>query len=258
MEEANTMSAAVDAVVRRTGRLDRRTDIVAWVRGIIRELQVQAFFEADFYEDQFIANNDPYTWSEPQWFRQMRTVSYPHLFDPQGNVIYPRFKMPGRQVNQGLAQDRYIYYKAQDYFVFLGQSGAMTPGVMLQTPGPHEFPINVGYYRYAPGLAYYLSTEENGNTPARPAQYDILLQAWTYNTVNGIDYNATTELQETARNLVTNWVLFRWYDVVVEGTSSRVFAAYNDQRNRQSYATYLVGKADIKRGEARAAMAGEI
>lgn len=258
LTESNTMSAAVDDVVARSGRLDRRTDIVAWVRGIIRELQVQAFFEADFYEDQLIATADPYTWTAPQWFRQMRTVMYPELVDQQGNPIYPRFRMPGRQNQLGLAQRQVFYYKAQDYFVFRGQSGLPSGHASLAAPGALSFKINVGYYTYSAALGYYPPEAENNNQVTRPAQYELESQTWVYNTVNGIDYSATVELQQAARQLVTNWILFRWYDVVVEGSLSRVFAAYNDERNRQAFATYNVGKKDILRGEQRAAIAGEI
>lgn len=234
--ETGTLSAAVDEIVGRSGRPDRLTEIVQWARASMRESQVRAFFERDFIEDQISVNSDPYIWTRPVGFRQMRTVSYPEIIDSHGEAIYPRFQQPGR----ALRKKKYFYYAGTDYFTFAGHGRGLPPSNNLQTI------INVGYYSYFPKIAYYAVAD-------RPARYSLEDQAWWYK-----DETLDAAGQEAARNKVTNWMLFDWYELVIEGSLAKVYKTYQDPRSVTSFALFKSYQNDLLRGEARAAMAGEI
>lgn len=230
--EIATMSAAVDAAIQRSGRPDRRADIISYLRQTLREIQSLAYFERDLIEDQLTANADPYTWDVPNGFRMMRTVEYPGLFDPQGHTVYPRYMPPGRHLR---GHDVY-YYRSGDYYVFAGHgasSGSTTS-------------INIAYYRYALPLAYYATVAD------RPARYFLETESWTYATAS------TDDEKETARNQVTNWLLFHWYDTVIEGALAKVFKAIGDERAVSTFALYKSLQNTLLQGESKAAMGGEI
>ena len=61
MTELNTFSAAVDDVVVRSGRVDRKADIIAFVRETIRELHALRVCKNDLTEDTLTADADNYT-----------------------------------------------------------------------------------------------------------------------------------------------------------------------------------------------------
>ncbi len=245
MTEINTFSAAVDDAVIRSGRPDRKADIVAFVRASIREVRVLALFQKDFVEDQLLATSDPFIWVLPQGFRTMWTVSYPALVDQQGYPIYPRAKLPSR----GLRGVEHYYYQSGDSMVFAGVAASANLSPTLTAP------INIAYFEYGKKLPYYdlLTTGV-----VRPAVFTLETDAWTYNVVDGIDYDSTPELQQTARELVSNWPLFDWYDTVVEGTLAKILKVVGDTRAVSSFALFSSFKKDVQKGEAMFAVGGEV
>jgi len=231
--EVNTFSAAVDDCIARSGRIDRRADIISYLRLSMRESQVLAFFSADLEEDVISSvTADPHIWTRPVVFRQMRSVQYPGLYDAQGVPIFPKFLEPGKIQQR---HDHY-YYESGDSFVFAGMANGASS---LNTT------INVAYYKYFNPLPYY----EAG---ARPATYDLETLAWTYLTAT------TAAAQEAARALVTNWMLFKWYDMVLEGALAKLFKAIDDPRQQATYALYKQLQTSLLRGESRAAMGNHI
>ncbi len=241
MTEINTFSAAVDDTVLRSGRRDRKADIVAFVRASVREVRVLALFQKDFVEDQLAATSDPFVWQTPQGFRSMWTVNYPALVDAQGRPIYPRAKKPSR----ALRGVEHFYYQSGDSFVFAGVANGAVG----------TFPINVAYYEYGRKQAYYDLFVDG---VIRPATFSLETDSWTYNIVDGIDYDSTPELQETARLLVSNWALFDWYDAVVEGSLAKILKVVGDTRAVSSFALFSSFKKDVLKGESQSAVGGEI
>ena len=232
--ETGTFSAVIDDAIARSARPDRRADIIQWARASMREAQVIAFFERDFIEDQITAVGDPYIWTRPAYFRQMRTVRYPEIRDGHGNSVYPRFVQPGR----ALRNFNYFYYAGTDYFTFAGQSRGL-PNTTTSTF------IDLGYYSYFPRLAYYKVAD-------RPARYSLEDEAWWYK-----DETLDDAGKEAARNRVSNWMLFDWYELVMEGTLAKVFKTFGDSRAVSSFALFKSYQKDLLAGESRASMAGE-
>lgn len=215
--EINTFSAAVDDVILRSGRSDRQADIISFVRVTIRELQSLRFFRNDLTEDILIATSDNYVWEYPQEFRVMRTVRYPH-FDPRGQRIYPPEILPGQKQKDYT----YFYYGGPGYYTFAGTSNLDE--------------IDVAYYSYLRKLAYY-------EAATRPARFYLETNDWEY-------LSAGTDAEnEAAREKVTNWLLFNYYDYVVEGAMAKILKVVGDDRAPSSFALYKSYQMSLQDGE---------
>lgn len=213
MTEINTFSAAVDDVIIRSGRPDRRADIVAFVRTTIRECHVRSYFRNDLTEDSIVAPQDGYVWEYPQEFRMLRTVRYP-LVNRRGESIYPPEVLPGK--NQ--RDKTYFYYGGPGYYVFAGISALDK--------------IDIAYYSVSKKIAYY-------EKAARPAVFSVEDDAWTYLTAT------TPEEKIIAEAKVSNWLLFNYYDLIVEGCMAKTLKVVGDPRAGASYALYKSYQKDL-------------
>lgn len=232
--EINTFSAAVDLCVTRSGRADRLNDIIAFLRLTLRECQVLAYFSSDLIEDTISANADPFVWETPNTFRIMRSVRYPGLFDPRSQEIYPRFVEPGR----AQLQHDYYYYMSGSSFVFAGH-GATTSGAQN---------IDVAYQSYFTPLQYYQNIND------RPARFILENNAWTYHD----NYDDSDTLKAQARALVTNWMLERHYDMIIEGALAKLYKTTDDDRASSTFGLYKLLQKTLLHAESRAAIGGEI
>lgn len=218
--EVNTFSAAVDDVLVRSGRPERRADAISYVRQTLRECQVykKVVFARDLIEDQLTATTDPYIWDRPSELRILRTVKYSSQYDCRGQNIYPKFLRPGKIQES----EDYFYYGGPNYYAFKGVNVGGT--------------IGVGYYSYFKKLPYYAAD-------ARPAVFDLNTDSWTYLT-------ATTDVEkEAARALVTNWLLFDWYDLILEGALAKILKTVNDERAPSTFALFKSLQKDLMAGE---------
>lgn len=207
MTEINTYSAAVDDVVARSGRPERRNDIIAYVRSTIRECQAKAYFKRDMIEDQLTATQDNYIWTYPQEFRILRTVEYPGILNSRNETIWPKEILPGKRQREVT----YYYYGGPGYYVFAGTSLSEL--------------INVAYYKVSKKLAYYTAA-------TRPATFSLEDNTWSY-------LNTGTDAENLiARNKVSNWLLFDYYDTIVEGGLAKILKTIDDPRARSTYALY--------------------
>ena len=229
--DINTFSAAVDHVRSRSGRWDKTTDIKGYLRATMREAQVKAFFANDLVEDQLTPNADPYTWTKPNTFRQMLAVSYPHLVDSQGRPIIPSYIPPSKKLIRSTSP--YFYYDGPTYFIFAGHGTTGTPL------------INIAYGEYISPFAYY------GTLADRPATFDEETQTWSYKTAT------TDDEKQAARDLVTNWLLFNWFDLCVEGCLAKLYKNFADPRKAETFALFKSFLKDLQKGEARGSIAGE-
>ncbi len=206
MTEVNTFSAVVDDVVARSGRNDRRADILSYVRSTLRECHGLAFFRRDFVEDTITTDAVPFVWTHPDGFRLLRTARYP-VYNLRGEQLYPPEIKPGKKQRE----HTHYYYGGPAYYVFAG----LALGV----------DIDVGYYVVAPKLAYYILTE-------RPATYSLEDAAWSYLT-------ASSDAEKLiAREKVTNWLLTEYFDTIIEGTLAKLFKVIDDPRSRSTFALY--------------------
>ena len=79
---------------------------------------------------------------------------------------------------------------------------------------------------------------------------------WQYLDANGdyIDTLGTTLLDEAARALVTNWLIFDWFDLVLEGTLAKIFKINADQRAVSTFALFKSFEKDLLKGEVTASL----
>ena len=234
MTEINTFSAAVDDVVGRSGRPDRISDAISYVRFSIRELQtVEGYlFDSDIVEDVITATTEPFVFTPDlqlqKIWRTMRSVQYPTIFAPNGDPIFADYVGIGRKQNQ----KDHFFYKSGTSFVFSGHGG-------INVGSSINVPINIAFYTYSPILVYFKTVAE------RPATYSIEDNAWSYLTAT------TPDEEEAARLQVTNWVLERWYDAVVEGGLAKLYKTVDDTRAKSSFALYSVYKKILTKAEPR-------
>lgn len=227
MAEVGTFSAAVDDVARDTGRFDVKPRIVTFLRATMREVQIKARFMKDMTEDQIVATSDPYTWTFPPELRRILHVEYPMILDCRNGKIVPDYIPPSKKLSK--STNPYYFYNGPTYWIFAGMGGIGGAGGGL---------INLAYLSYFSNLAYFPNVED------RPATFSSETQTWSYKDA------VTEEEQEAARALVTNWLLFNWYHVCLEGTNAKLFKNYKDERGTSTFAQYKSYQNDVLAGEA--------
>lgn len=228
MTEYGTFSALVDDVKTVSGRGSSvQTEAVMYARQALRECVTKAYFDKDLVETTITSTGTPHTWTLPSNYRALRAVKYPY-------DVYPKFIPPGRsQLNQD-----YYYYKAGSYFAFKGTDAGDS--------------IDIAYYTYGRKFAYYSTTE-------RPAIYDLETETWSYLDGAGayVSTLGTTELDEAAQALVTNWLITDWYELILEGALAKIFKKYGDERSVSTFALYKSLQGDLLNGEVNVVIGGQ-
>jgi len=220
MVETGTFSSAVDTVVARTGRPNLQTSIESFVRATIRELQAKARSTKDLVEEEITATAAPHIWTYPSRFREVIGVKYSSIYDQQGKAVYPPRINPGN-----IQRDKdYFYYQSGNSLVFAGVKANDV--------------IAIAYLLWSRPFIYYTVSE-------RPAIYDAETESWTY--LSAYDTDDTT--RETARDLVTNWLLFGWFETVIEGAVAKTYKLVGDQRAVSAFALYKSYEKDLLAGE---------
>jgi len=209
-------SELIDIVIARSGRPDRFADAVSYSNQTIRDVQAKGFCWRNRIEAEIVTDADPFLWPTPVNFQSMGFFRYP-------NNVYPRTRLG---LNQEETRER--YYGGPGYIGFTGHGA----GAIVQTL----------YYSFRARLQYYV-------LDARPATVivdpDTDALVWTYNTVGSINYNSTPALQLRAQQLVSNWVLERWNDMVQEGTLAKLFKLIGeDSRAATAYALFQQIRAE--------------
>lgn len=239
-------SELVDEAVSRSRRADKQADIISYANQTLRELQSQqnGAFTRDMIETQIsVAQNQPQpiTWDRPPHFRIMRAVAYTdtqNFYDP----IYPKFIRPGSRQKE----TDYFYYGAGSYFVFagVGQPQGTNGNFYLGSLGATN--ISLAYYTKFRRYQYYA-------VGARPAVYDRNAESWGNFVLTSFpnpppdisdvpsilpQSNTFNLQQQYAIYLVCNWLLFDYYDTVLEGTLAKLFKNVGDNRSTSSFALY--------------------
>jgi hypothetical protein len=69
---------------------------------------------------------------------------------------------------------------------------------------------------------------------------------------------ATTEAAQLAARLtVSNWLLFNWFEMIVEGALAKLYKTTQDDRAVSSFALFSSFKTTFKQGEQQAAVGGD-
>jgi hypothetical protein len=210
----------VDEIAAETRRLDIVTDIARYVNQTIRELHFSGdrraaqFFRSNFRESQLTTLVESgYVWDipNPDLFQALSAVKYPEMFDFQGNPIWAQEVRPGVRQNSLTA----YWYRVGESIAFSGY-------------GSGGNIILVGYYEFPKSLKYFAVEAD------RPASYDVV-DGWTYHA----DYDIDDASRLVARELVSNWLLLRWADVLAEGVRAKTFKRVSDEaRSKLSYSAY--------------------
>ncbi len=222
--ETGTFSALVDEAKLRSGRADRIADLISYARTTMRECTVLARFSQNQIEGTFtVGSTIPYIMKRPLNFRQWQAIQYPY-FDTHGNPVYAKEKKPNKfQLNSG----DYWFYMTGNTFVFNG----LAVGDL----------VKYMYHRYLPKLTYFADITD------RPARFILETETWLYHA----DYTGNTELNDTGEDKATNWLLFSWYDLILEGTLAKIYKTVGDTRSGSSYALYKQQQKDLLAGESQ-------
>lgn len=220
-----TFSQIVDEITASTGRVNKRTDIEAFTNQVIREVNADErgrpyIFPRNLIESTITATVETgQKWVPPVGFQIMQTARYTGITNNNGQPIYPKFQMPGRRLNQ----HRYYYYRSGTSFIFSNYGGI---GAL----------IDLAYYVLPARLGYFA-------VGSRPAEFNAATQEFTYFDLSGQAGGTNwtlAENQETARNLVTNWVLQEWSDVVRWGVRASLYPVVGDARSTQHFAKFNI------------------
>lgn len=187
-------SELVDTVAQRSGRVDRRLDIISWTNLTVQEMAGKHCFFKNFVEDQIEVTTDPVIFPRPARLQKFRTARYDGIDSPDG---FPNFCPPGR----AQAQYTRFYYANGISYIFKGAVSY----------------IDIGYYQFPKKLAYY-------DADVRPATYDFEAEEWSYLDA----YDVDDDTREVARDLVSNWVLRDYYELTMEGVLGKAFKAVGD------------------------------
>lgn len=222
--EGNTFSSLIDEAIQISGRgLAARPRIIRYARSSMREAQAQALFHRDRIEDQLTSTAGPFIWTNPLTLRILETVKYP-------DNVYPDFIPPGRLQKQPAELGDNFYYAASNYYVF---SGVAVNDL-----------IDISYFSWFNPLVYFEKI-------VRPARYDLETLTWEYLDNDGkyVVTLGSTELDEAAQDRVTNWMLFNWNELVLEGALAKQFKVIKDERAVSSFALFEKFKKDLIKGE---------
>lgn len=216
-------SEVVDTVILRSGRPDKKADIIDWTNATIRESQTIALFPKDRVEAQFQATSCPFIWPIPRNMRNLEAVKY-------GVDTYPDYIKPGKL--QSMKTTGQYYYAASTYYVF---SGVGNPNDTYVDPvtGIGDNTISVAYFTHLQKLSYYA-------VGTRPAVLNEDTDIWTFLDGTQVPFTGPfTDAQETAINQVYNWLLGQYTDMIKEGVLSKVFKSVKDnERAATSYSLY--------------------
>lgn len=214
-----TFSQLVDELLSETKRPDLRDDIARYVNQTIRECHFTPGngavvpYRENLREVLITANaEEGFGWEipDPATFQFMQAVRYNSIYTRDAMGVYAHEKLPSRAAQL----EPYWFYRAGSNFFFSGYGGLNAV-------------VALAYYEYPRRLKYYIPS-------IRPANYDPEI-GWTYHT----DYFPTEELRLAARSYSTNWLLFRWHDVVAEGVRAKVYKRVSDEvRMKASYSLY--------------------
>jgi len=219
--ETCTFSALIDEAIFRSKRRDREQDLVSYARSTIRECQVLAFFEQDLIEDTLTVDAVPYIWPRPIRLRTM-LAARPDIVGRRGKRIWFKNRPPGQVV------------KDEEYYLYLSGSSYVFTGDALEIGAT----IDVAYFNYSRKFSYYATAD-------RPAAFDPDTETWSYHA--SYDTDATT--RAAAEELVNNWLVFHWYDLILEGMLAKVFKAVGDERSRTAFALYKQFQKDLLASE---------
>lgn len=233
-DDYGTFTAAVDAVVVRSGRAPLRAEAASMVRQTMRTCQVLGDFDGDRREEQITADANPFQWHVDTEFRKIESAKLSTRLGPRGEFLYYQKAPPGTLAahRQFSGLQDLVYYRGGDIIAFAGHAV--------------DSVIDVAYFTYFPPMRDFGS-----NITQRPWRYDTLTAEW-------IDQRGNFPLQQDGtpdpranipQDYTTNWMLFNWFELIVTGALSDLLNAVNDPRGRQEFAKFRALQTDLLKAE---------
>lgn len=213
-------SELVDMVVRRTNRPDFKEDIIAYANEVIRMCHCSEFFFRDKTEvllnqDYDRANpSETFVWERPKDLRALFAIKYYGYYDDPRDA-FPANIPPGI----GQAMREQFYYGVGNSYVFYRKSGL------------HEIAI---CYAKAPKRFKYYAVGK------RPAVYNRGTGEWLYldRYGNYVTSLGSDELDQAARDEVSDWLLADYDGMLCSGVNTKVFTVLGDPRNKVEYSNF--------------------
>ena len=214
-----TFSQLVDDMVTETKRPDMIREFSSYLNQAIREVHFEPqtgnaiLFKDNLTETLLTAGTESgFMWDvpNPAQFHGIAAVRYDSVWI-DGQQPYVPEMTPGR----GLAGMTRYYYRGGSRFAFAGYGGLNAK-------------IAVAWWEYPRALKYKAVAD-------RPAEWDDEA-GWTYADAYDIDDST----RETARNLVSNWLLIRWKPVIEEALRAKVYKRLErTELARTCYSMYM-------------------
>lgn len=227
-------SELVDRICVEASRLDLKSIAAGYLNQTIRECHMDPaentalFFWPNYREDQVIADVDSaFYWSIPNTrvFQGIQAARFDNVTDDEGNPIYAEELIPGKVGNK---QD-YAFQRTADRIIFKGYGGSGKT-------------ISIAYFEYPRSLQYY-------DVASRPATFNWESETWTYMTTP-TNYDQDDTTRETARGLVSNWLLERWSIVLEEGLRAKIYKRLSDDtRAKTCYSLYTQQRLGLQNSE---------
>lgn len=220
-----TFSQIVDDVIRITGRPDQILLIPGFVNQTIRELhsepQSQGLvkYGENLFELEFSPDVDQgYVFTIPRVHRFQTLECF--FYSTIGRYAFP--KTPSTMFDGVYTPDRRSnYYRSGSNFILNGYGGT-------------DSLVKAAWFEYPPSFKYYA-------VAARPATFNDETGEWTY-----LPAYVTDEEKETARDLVSCWLLLRYKELVTQGACAKVFARMSDsERGKVAYSLFQSGRTQL-------------
>jgi hypothetical protein len=228
----STFSQLVDELTVEHLRPDLRVTISSYLNATIREVhmheqtQVPVYYDSNRLEVEVtISGSPPALWEIPKVtrFQAVDAIYYSDF------GVYAVKRAPTKVYAPHLQGSPYYWYRS-------GQTIAL--GGLNATNK-----AKISWFEYPKTLLYYAAA-------ARPMVWNVETESPSFQTVGAVDYNSTPELQATALELTTNWLIQRWAEMLKQGVRNKVFARLGEMdRTRTSYSMYASQRAQCINSE---------
>ncbi len=225
----STFSQIVDDMLAEHLRPDMRMTVVAYLNQTIRELHsvrntsVPILYDSNRHEAALSVDAEPYLWVIPSVprFQKLDTVWY----SLRGVYSEQRHLSVAHRLDVRIDPDVY-WYRTGNQIAF--------SGVALGEE------IQLSYFMFPRALVYYQLSD-------RPATWNVESESFSYNE----SYDIDDETRAQAEELVTNWLLLRWAEVIKEGVRAKIFKRLGDEiRARLAYSAYEAFREQVHTSEA--------
>lgn len=225
-----TFSQIVDELVTELIRPDLRDSIARYLNQTLREVhfdektEMPVYYGSNRLEEDVTFVTNPAVWMIPTIprFQAVETIYLPN------HCEYAR-QRPLRRVFDSEDKTQFFWYRTG-------------PSIAIGGVAPITA-AKLSWFEYVGNLQFF-------KTGQRPVLFDSATGDWAYQTVDGVDWGATTESRLAALEMSTNWLLLRWTESIKAGVRNKVYIRLGeDVRARTTYSIYSTARKQIINSE---------